>query len=112
MLPSGKIAEKHKKLMTKAETFQMLIPQNMPGAFIPQFIGKIYIKRAQKIESNYREVIHIKANKGVCLSAGGFIFNREMIQENAPKYIDGMPLGTSHDNGSGIRLGQTVGGKN
>ena len=111
MLPSGKIAEKHKKLMTKAETFQMLIPQNMPGAFIPQFIGKIYIKRAQKIESNYREVIHIKANKGVCLSTGGFIFNREMIQENAPKYIDGMPLGTSHDTGSGIRLGQTVGGK-
>jgi len=111
MLPSGKIAEKHKKLMMKAETFQMLIPQNMPGAFIPQFIGKIYIKRAQKIENNYRDVIHIKANKGVCLSAGGFIFNKEMIQENAPKYIDGMPLGTSHDTGSGIRLGQTVGGK-
>ena len=50
MLPSGKIAEKHKKLMSKAETFQMLIPQNMPGAFIPQFIGKIYVNRAQKIE--------------------------------------------------------------
>ena len=27
------------------------------------------------------------------------------------KYIDGMPLGTSHDTGSGIRLGQSVGGK-
>lgn len=111
MLPSGKIAEKHKKLMSKAETFQMLIPQNMPGAFIPQFIGKIYVNRAQKIEKNYREVVHIKANKGVCLSAGGFIFNREMVEENAPKYKDGMPLGTSHDTGSGIRLGQSVGGK-
>ncbi len=111
MLPSGKIAEKHKKLMARAETFQMLIPQNMPGAFIPQFIGKIYINRAKKIENNHREVIHIKAKKGVCLSAGGFIFNQAMVKENAPKYIKGMPLGNSHDTGSGIRLGQSVGGK-
>ena len=111
MLPSGKISERHKKLMSQAETFQMLIPQNMPGAFIPQFIGKILVNRAKKIEDNFREVIHIKANKGVCLSTGGFIFNREMIEENAPKYIHGMPLGTSHDTGSGIRLGQSVGGK-
>ena len=111
MLPSGKISDKHKKLMSKAETFQMLIPQNMPGAFIPQFIGKIYVSRAQKIEKNYRQVVHIKAKKGVCLSAGGFIFNKEMIQEHAPKYENGMPLGTSHDTGSGIRLGQSVGGK-
>ena len=111
MLPSGKISDKHKKIMSKAEFFQMLIPQNMPGASIFQIIGKFYVNRAQKIERNYREVIYIKANKGVCLSAGGFIFNREMIQEYAPNYIDGMPLGTSHDTGSGIRLGQSVGGK-
>ena len=34
-----------------------------------------------------------------------------MVEDNAPKYKDGMPLGTSHDTGSGIRLGQSVGGK-
>ena len=111
MLPSGKISERHKKLMAKAELFQMLVPQNMPGAKIFQSIGKVYVNRAEKIEQKHREVIYIKANKGVCLSAGGFIFNRDMIQEYAPKYIDGMPLGTSQDTGSGIRLGQSVGGK-
>ncbi len=111
MLPSGKVSEKHQKLMAKAELFQMLMPQNMPGAKVFQSIGQLYLNRAEKIELNHREVIYIKANKGVCLSTGGFIFNREMIQEYAPKYIDGMPLGTSHDTGSGIRLGQSVGGK-
>ena len=111
MLPSGKISERHKKLMAKAELFQMLVPQNMPGAKIFQSIGKVYVNRAEKIEQKHQEVIYIKANKGVCLSAGGFIFNRDMIQEYAPKYIDGMPLGTSQDTGSGIRLGQSVGGK-
>jgi 3-oxo-5alpha-steroid 4-dehydrogenase len=111
MLPSGKVSEKHQKLMAKAELFQMLMPQNTPGAKVFQSIGQLYLNRAEKIELNHREVIYIKANKGVCLSTGGFIFNREMIQEYAPKYIDGMPLGTSHDTGSGIRLGQSVGGK-
>ena len=48
---------------------------------------------------------------GVCLSTGGFIFNRSMVKEHAPKYYDGMPLGTPNDQGSGIRLGQSVGGK-
>ena len=48
---------------------------------------------------------------GVCLSTGGFIFNRSMVKEYAPKYYNGMPLGTPNDQGSGIRLGQSVGGK-
>ena len=33
-----------------------------------------------------------------------------MVEHYAPKYIKGMPLGTSQDDGSGIRLGQSVGG--
>ena len=64
MLPSGKIAEKHKKLMSKAETFQMLIPQNMPGAFIPQFIGKIYVNRAQKLKEITEKLFTSKPIKG------------------------------------------------
>ena len=49
--------------------------------------------------------------KGVILAAGGFIYNRQMVKEIAPKYGTGMPLGTASDNGSGILLGQSVGGK-
>ena len=51
-----------------------------------------------------------RANGGVILSAGGFIYNRAMIDEHAPAYRPGMPLGTVADDGAGIRLGQSVGG--
>jgi 3-oxo-5alpha-steroid 4-dehydrogenase len=46
----------------------------------------------------------------VVLAAGGFVYNREMIEQHAPGYRKGMPLGTPADNGSGIQLGQSVGG--
>ena len=45
------------------------------------------------------------------LSAGGFVFNREMVAEHVPEFLPGMPLGTAGDDGLGIRLGQSVGGK-
>jgi 3-oxo-5alpha-steroid 4-dehydrogenase len=111
MLPSGKIAEKHKKLMAQGDLYQMLLPPSYPGASFLQFLGNLFIKRAQKIERNHQQVKYIQAKQGVCLSTGGFIFNRPMVKEYAPKYFAGMPLGTSNDQGSGIRLGQSVGGK-
>ena len=48
--------------------------------------------------------------KGVILSAGGFIFNSEMVKDYGAPAQDTMPLGTVYDDGSGIRLGQMVGG--
>lgn len=51
-----------------------------------------------------------RAERGVILSAGGFIYNRAMVEKNAPAYRPGMPLGTVADDGSGIRLGQSAGG--
>ena len=111
MLPSGKLAEKHKKLTNRGEMFQMLLPPSYPGSGLLQRIGNFFIRRAQKIEQSHRQVKYIRAKKAVCLSTGGFIYNREMVREYAPKYFDGMPLGTSNDQGCGIRLGQSVGGK-
>ncbi len=52
----------------------------------------------------------VRARQGVVLAAGGFVFNREMIEEYAPAYMPGTPLGTLGDDGSGIRLGEAVGG--
>jgi 3-oxo-5alpha-steroid 4-dehydrogenase len=43
------------------------------------------------------------------LAAGGFIADREMVREHAPKYRGGLALGTSADDGSGIRLGVEAG---
>jgi len=111
MLPSGKLAKKHKSLTARGELLQMLLPPSYPGSNLLQLIGGLFIKRAQRIEQNHRQVKYIKAKMGVCLSTGGFIFNRSMVKEYAPKYYDGMPLGTPNDQGSGIRLGQSVGGK-
>ena len=111
VMPSGPVSEKHKKLIRRGELFQMILPPSYPGSSFFQKIGQRFINKAQKLEKKYRQAKYFKAKKGVCISAGGFIFNRAMVEEYAPKYSKGMPLGTSQDNGSGIRLGQSVGGR-
>ena len=55
--------------------------------------------------------MRIRVKKGVVLSAGGFIYNRVMLERNAPDYLGVSPLGTIADDGSGIKLGMTVGAK-
>lgn len=67
-------------------------------------------RRCEGIEARHAAPRRIRARKGVVLSAGGFIHNREMVQEFAAPYRPGMPLGTAGDDGSGIRMGQEVGG--
>jgi 3-oxo-5alpha-steroid 4-dehydrogenase len=68
-------------------------------------------RRCFRIEADHSVVKRARAANGVVLAAGGFIYNRDMVKEIAPKYRSGMPLGTASDNGSGILLGQSVGGK-
>lgn len=50
----------------------------------------------------------------VVIAAGGFVMNPEMVHEFAPALeallARGMPLGNTHDDGLGIRLGESVGG--
>ncbi|MFO0692205.1 MAG: FAD-binding protein [Polyangiales bacterium] len=75
----------------------------------PSASRKIY-ERIFEIERTKAVVRRARATKGVILSAGGFIFNRDMVEQYAPKYRKGMPLGSIADSGSGIRLGESVGG--
>jgi 3-oxo-5alpha-steroid 4-dehydrogenase len=58
-------------------------------------------------QSAESRTVHTNA---VVLSAGGFVNNRKMVQDLLPKYVHVMPLGTVGDDGTGIRLGQSVGG--
>lgn len=52
----------------------------------------------------------VRAQRGVVLCAGGFVMNRDMIRQHAPQMArSNMPIGTV-DDGSGIQLGQSVGG--
>ncbi|NNL66519.1 MAG: FAD-dependent oxidoreductase [Myxococcales bacterium] len=53
---------------------------------------------------------HLRATRGVILTAGGFIQNREMVAEHAPALLRcKVRIGCEGDDGSGILLGQSVG---
>ena len=53
--------------------------------------------------------INVKANKAVILTAGGFAFNKAMLAQYCPAFVNVPPLGTAGDDGSGIKMGQAVG---
>jgi len=101
--------ENYKTLRAKANKLFAMFPPIIPGSkfFFKKAMG--HLNKAKTLADS-REEIFIRANKGVVLSAGGFIFNSKMVSHYAPKYTAGYPLGTDGDNGAGIRLGQSVGG--
>jgi 3-oxo-5alpha-steroid 4-dehydrogenase len=68
-------------------------------------------KQCDKIENRHSAPRRIRAKRGVVLCAGGFIYNRDMVAEHVPDFVPGLALGTAGDDGMGIRLGQSVGGK-
>ncbi|PTU31572.1 FAD-binding protein [Stenotrophobium rhamnosiphilum] len=99
LTPGSKEAIQHDKLIQKAEKV---------FNFVPAWADSLRAK-ARAIEMAHAKPLRARANKGVILSAGGFIFNREMVAKYAPKYKMTMRLGTAGCDGSGIRLGQSVG---
>ncbi len=76
----------------------------------PKVARKI-VKRANEISDTEGVPKTIKIGKAVVLSAGGFVQNREMVAHHAPKYKVATALGSIGCDGSGIRLGQSVGAK-
>lgn len=53
----------------------------------------------------------VRARKGVILCAGGFCMNEDMVKKYAPMTRQAnMPIGNPFDTGSGILMGQGVGG--
>lgn len=99
-LPQGSWAAlKHKWLSSLATRLHMYVPKQ---AFRIR-------EKVRAIEERYGEVRLIRARKGVVLSAGGFVFNRDMVAHYGPKYSRGLPLGTTGCDGSGIGLGMSVG---
>ncbi|MEV4142323.1 FAD-binding protein [Amycolatopsis sp. NPDC049691] len=79
-----------------------------PGIYVPSLRKSLH-RRVERLERAHGRELRITARRGVVLAAGGFIANREMVREHAPKYRGGLALGTSADNGSGIRLGVEAG---
>lgn len=54
---------------------------------------------------------NVRARKGVILCAGGFVMNEEMLKKYVPQLSSGnVPIGNPGDTGTGILMGQGVGG--
>jgi 3-oxo-5alpha-steroid 4-dehydrogenase len=61
--------------------------------------------------TQFGETLYLKAEKGVILTAGGFIMNHTMVANHIPDLgEDTIDHGSPYDDGSGIQLGTSVGG--
>jgi 3-oxo-5alpha-steroid 4-dehydrogenase len=80
------------------------------GKIAPGLAGWLR-RRCDGIEARHSGAKRVRSSRGLILCAGGFVFNREMVAEYLPEFVPGLPLGTAGDDGLGIRLGQSVGGK-
>ena len=67
-------------------------------------------REAARIESEIGERRFIRARQGVVLSTGGHVFNADLLEQHAPAYRAGWLTGAAGCDGSGLRLGQSVGG--
>ncbi|WP_459548993.1 FAD-binding protein [Nocardia sp. X0981] len=79
-----------------------------PGIYYPP-LRRALEQRLARLDARYGTTIRVLARRGVVLTAGGFIANREMLRSYAPAYKNGLALGSSGDDGSGIELGREVG---
>ena len=110
-LPEGSAGwVEHEQCLARAKRLLTIYPFMLPGAKHFQKRAFGWYARAAKVEASQRVVRFIRARHGLVLSAGGFVYNRAMMQHHCPKYAAGVPLGTAGDDGGGIRLGESVGG--
>ncbi len=110
-LPAGTEAYKeHSARLRRGDRITQLYPFFLPGAKAMHSLAAKHFARAAEIDSSMRRWRSYRARRGVCLAGGGFVFNQQMMAHHCPRFLAGMPLGTRGDDGSSIRLGQSVGG--
>ncbi len=98
--PGSNAEQQHRKLMRRAESLHNVAPAAADRARARALALMLAQARPQLI----------RAQRGVVLATGGFIFNRALVERHAPKYLQTMRLGATGCDGSGLRLGQSVGG--
>ena len=100
-IPTGSIVARLHGLLTKVNA--------KANTYVPP-VGKVINAMCTLMHRLRCRPYSARARKGVILCAGGFIFNREMVQEHCAIYGKCLPLGTYADDGGGIRLGESAGG--
>ena len=99
------------------------LPDEAPGkprhAALDALVAKWRIFQARRADAGRQEAARIeqtqarprllRAHRGVVLATGGHIYNPELMKEHAPSFRRGWPIGGAGCDGSGLRLGQSVG---
>ena len=68
--------------------------------------GRVVGVQAQR----FGQTVSLRARSGVVLTAGGFIFNDDMLRQHCPPLVRGtFKVGTEGDDGRGIRMAQAIG---
>ena len=107
-IPPGAHLEEYTRLVQKGAKYQAMLPPSIPGSSITLNKAKKCWDKAKTIKDRYGVDRKIQSRHGLILSTGGFIQNRDMVKHYAKNYQHAMPMGSPGDNGSGLRLGQTV----
>lgn len=94
-----KAASLHARWAQKADKLQNLAPG---------YCNRLR-QRLTALEYKHARPLLVRARKGVVLSTGGFIFNKELVKELAPTYRRNFKIGATGCDGSGLRLGLSVG---
>lgn len=73
--------------------------------------GKAAAARREQvdIERALAQPRYLRAGRAIVLATGGYIYNPQMMAEHAPGYRAGWPIGGAGCDGSGVRLGTSVG---
>ncbi len=79
------------------------------GNWLPGLVKGV-VARAEKLWADGAVAQEARA-EAVILAAGGFIYNREWMRRFAPTFMKISPLGTAGDDGTGIALGVSAGGR-
>lgn len=78
--------------------------------FLP-WVARALRRLGGRVEARQGRPRRVGARLGVVLSTGGFINNPEMVEQYAPAYRKGLPIGTAGCSGDGIRMGEAVGAR-
>jgi 3-oxo-5alpha-steroid 4-dehydrogenase len=62
------------------------------------------------LAQQFGRTVALRARRGVVLTAGGFVFNDDMLRQHCPPLVRGnFKVGTEGDDGRGIRMAQALG---
>ncbi|MDT0575349.1 FAD-binding protein [Croceicoccus sp. F390] len=106
----GRDADRFARLLTRADRMLAALPPSFPLSALTIALGRRSLNKAFAIAQRAAVPFMVRAQRGVQISAGGYVLNRAMLAHFAPKFLKAMPNGTLGDDGSGILLGASAGG--